>query len=75
MDDFYKVEGNGDLARDPLNGAILYVNSREHDRYVHRRNIKKIKNEDLDTMKDDLDSLKGEMSEIKSLLRELVNGK
>ena len=47
----------------------------EHDQYVYRRNIKKTKNEDLDTMKDDLDSLKGEMSEIKSLLRELVNGK
>ena len=65
MEDFYKVEGNGDLARDPLNGAILNVNTMEHDRYVHRRNIRKY----------DLDSLKGEMTEIKSLLRELVNGK
>ena len=45
MDDFYKVEGNGDLARDPLNGAILNVNSMEHDRYVHRRDIRKLKNE------------------------------
>ena len=71
----YKVEGHKDLARDPLTGAILNVNAMEHDQYVYRRNIKKTKNEDLDTMKDDLDSLKGEMSEIKSLLRELVNGK
>ena len=75
MEELYKVEGNGDLARDPLSGAILYVNSMEHDRYVHRRNIKKLKNEDLHAMKDDLDDLKGEMTEIKSLLRELVNGK
>ena len=75
MEDFYKVEGNGDLARDPLNGAILNVNSMEHERYVHRRDIRKLKNEDLHSMKDDLDSLKGEMTEIKSLLRELVNGK
>jgi hypothetical protein len=75
MDDNYKVDGHSDLARDPISGAILNVNSMEHDRYVHRRDVKKLKNQDLHTMKDDLDSLKGEMTEIKSLLRELVNGK
>ena len=47
----------------------------DYNKYVTRRDIKKSKSEDLDTMKDDLDSLKGEMSEIKSLLKELVNGK
>ena len=39
------------------------------------RNIKKVKEQDLDNMKEDLDSLKGEIGEIKSLLRELVHGK
>ena len=75
MDDFYKVEGHRDLARDPKTGAIINVNSRDYNKYVTRRGIKKSKSEDLDTMKNDLDSLKGEMSEIKSLLKELVNGK
>tara|TARA_Y100001963_G_C6434335_1_gene288504 strand:+ start:193 stop:420 length:228 start_codon:yes stop_codon:yes gene_type:complete len=75
MEGYYKVDGHSDLARDPESGAIINVNSMEHDQYVHRRNVKKLKNEDLHTMKDDLDSLKGEMTEIKSLLRELVNGK
>ena len=74
-DILYNVEGHKDLARDPINGSIVNVNSMDYNKYVTRRSIKKSKSEDLDTMKDDLDSLKGEMSEIKSLLKELVNGK
>ena len=74
-DELYNVEGHKDLARDPLNGSIVNVNSMDYNKYVTQRNIKKSKSEDLNTMKDDLDSLKGEMTEIKSLLRELVNGK
>ena len=74
-DELYNLEGHKDLARDPLNGSIVNVNSMDYNKYVTRRGIKKSKSEDLDTMKNDLDSLKGEMSEIKSLLKELVNGK
>ena len=74
-DELYNVEGHKDLARDPINGSIVNVNSMDYNKYVTRRDIKKSKSEDLDTMKNDLDSLKGEMSEIKSLLKELVNGK
>ena len=74
-DELYNLEGHKDLARDPLNGSIVNVNSMDYHKYVTRRNVKKSKSEDLDTMKNDLDSLKGEMSEIKSLLKELVNGK
>ena len=74
-DELYNVEVHKDLARDPKTGSIVNVNSMDYNKYVTRRDIKKSKSEDLDTMKDDLDSLKGEMSEIKSLLKELVNGK
>ena len=71
----YKVEGHGDLARDPKKNSIINVNSLDHDKYVATRNIKKVKEQDLDNMKDDLDNLKGEIGEIKSLLWELVHGK
>ena len=71
----YKVEGHGDLARDPKTNSIIHVNSLDHDKYVATRNIKRVKEQDLDNMKDDLDNLKGEIGEIKSLLRELVHGK
>jgi len=74
-DDLYNVEGHKDLARDPINGSIVNVNSMDYNKYVTQRSVKKSRSEDLDTMKDDLDSLKGQMSEIKSLLKELVNGK
>ena len=74
-DELYNVEGHKDLARDPLNGSIVNVNSMDYNKYVTRRIVTTSQSEDLNTMKDDLDSLKGEMSEIKSLLRELVNGK
>ena len=75
MDDYYKVDVQRDLARDPKTGAIINVNSRDYKKYVTQRGIKEKKNQNLDSMKNDLDSLKGEMNEIKSLLRELVNGK
>ena len=71
----YKVEGHGDLARDPQTNAIVNVNSFDHQKYVSTRNIKQEKEQDLDLMKEDLDNLKGEIGEIKSLLRELVHGK
>ena len=71
----YKVEGHGDLARDPKNNSIVNINSFDHDRYVATRDIKEAKEDDLDLMKEDLDNLKGEIGEIKSLLRELVHGK
>ena len=74
-DELYNLEGHKDLARDPLNGSIVNVNSMDYNKYVTRRSVKTSKSDDLNSMKDDLDSLKGEMSEIKSLLKELVNGK
>ena len=71
----YKVEGHGDLARDPRTNSIVNINGLDHDKYVATRDIKKVKEKDLDNMKEDLDNLKGEIGEIKSLLRELVHGK
>ena len=71
----YKVEGHGDLARDPKTNSIININSLDYDKYVATRNIRKVKDQDLDHMKEDLDNLKGEIGEIKSLLRELVHGK
>ena len=64
----YKVEGHGDLARDPRTNSIININSLDHDKYVTTRNIKQVKEKDLDNMKEDLDNLKGEIGEIKSYL-------
>ena len=69
--DYYKIEGNKDLARDPDTGSIVNVNNLEYQQYVSVRESKKVKNESVEK---DLANLKSEMNEIKSLLKELVNG-
>ena len=70
----YYIDGHKDLARDPKTNMILNVNDHDYQHYIASREAKKVKNENLDSMKNDLDGLKGEMNEIKSLLKELVNG-
>ena len=70
--DYYKIDGNKDLARDPDTGSIVNVNNLEYQQYVSVRESKKVKNESVEK---DLANLKGEIGEIKSLLKELVNGK
>ena len=69
--DYYKIDGNKDLARDPDTGSIVNVNNLEYQHYVSVRETKKVKNESVEK---DLANLKSEMNEIKSLLKELVNG-
>ena len=69
--DYYKIDGNKDLARDPDTGSIVNVNNLEYQQYVSVRESKKVKNESVEK---DLANLKSDMNEIKSLLKELVNG-
>ena len=69
--DYYKIDGNKDLARDPDTWSIVNVNNLEYQQYVSVRESKKVKNESVEK---DLANLKSEMNEIKSLLKELVNG-
>ena len=41
--DYYKIEGNQDLARDPETGSIVNVNDLEYQQYVAVREAKKVK--------------------------------
>lgn len=69
----YKVEGNGDLARDPETNSIINVNSSEYEQYLSRRDIKSKKNQKVQTIEEDLGKMKEEIQEIKSLLKEILN--
>ena len=69
--DYYKIDGNKDLARDLETGSIVNVNNIEYEQYVSMRKARKEKNASVE---EDLANLKSEMNEIKSLLKELVNG-
>ena len=72
--DFYELEGNKDLARDPQTNAIVNVNGLDYTQYLSTRSVKSEKNQKLQTVEQDLASMKGELDEIKSLLKELLNG-
>ena len=72
--DFYELEGNKDLARDPNTNAIVNVNGLDYSQYLSTRSVKSEKNQKLQTVEKDLANMKGELDEIKSLLKELLNG-
>ncbi len=72
--DYYKIDGNKDLARDPKTNAVINVNGLEHDQYIAIRAAKNEKNQVVDTIEEDLNDLRSEINEIKSLLKELVHG-
>lgn len=72
--DFYELEGNKDLARDPQTNAIVNVNGLDYTQYLSTRSVKSEKNQKLQTVEQDLANVKGELDEIKSLLKELLNG-
>ena len=72
--DFYELEGNKDLARDPQTNAIVNVNSLDYTQYLSTKSVKSEKNQKLQTVEQDLANVKGELNEIKSLLKELLNG-
>ena len=69
----YKIEGNGDLARDPETNSIVNVNSSDYNQYVSRKKLNAEKNQKAQTVEEDLTKLKDEIQEIKSLLKEILN--
>ena len=57
--DFYELEGNKDLARDPQTNAIVNVNGLDYTQYLSTRNVKSEKNQKLQTVEQDLANVKG----------------
>tara|TARA_B100001564_G_scaffold252385_1_gene214528 strand:+ start:26287 stop:26514 length:228 start_codon:yes stop_codon:yes gene_type:complete len=72
--DFYELDGNKDLARDPETNAIINVNGLDYSQYLSTKSIKNEKNQKVQTIEQDLANVKGELDEIKSLLKELLHG-
>ena len=59
--DFYELEGNKDLARDPQTNAIVNVNGLDYTQYLSTKNVKSEKNQKLQTVEQDLANVKGEL--------------
>tara|TARA_B100000282_G_scaffold118549_1_gene84458 strand:+ start:2231 stop:2452 length:222 start_codon:yes stop_codon:yes gene_type:complete len=69
----YKIEGHGDLARDPETNSIVNINSSDYDQHIARKKLKEKRNQKTQNIEEDLIKLKGEIQEIKSLLKEILN--
>ena len=69
-----KVKDHVDLRRDPQTGAILNMNSLDHEKYVARREVKSKENQKVQSIEDEVANMKDDINEIKSLLKELING-
>jgi len=72
--DFYELEGNKDLARDPETNAVVNVNGYEYQHYLSTRKSKIKKNQKVQSIEQEVASMKSDINEIKSLLKELLNG-
>lgn len=68
------MEGNRDLARDPLTNSIINVNTLEYEHYIAKRNAKKEKSKKVESIEEEVANMKSDLDEIKSLLREILNG-
>mgnify|MGYP001227673261 FL=1 len=61
------VDGNPNLARDPITGAIVNTDRSEYEKYISQRNQRQLD-------RDRLSQLESEISEIKQLLVKLTTG-
>lgn len=71
--DYLKVEGHGNLVRDPKTNSIINTNMLDHQEYVSRRNAKSEETKKIQNIESEVASLKDDLNEIKNLLRSLAN--
>lgn len=72
MSELVKVEGHGDLARDPKSGAVLNINRTEIQNARELKRARKLKKQEEENLKATVEDLQNEMSDIKQLLSQLV---
>jgi len=70
----HKVKDYTDLRRDPHAGAIVNMNSLDHEKYVARRKVNNKEHQKVQTIEDEVANMKTDINEIKLLLKELING-
>lgn len=72
--EYLKVEGQGNLLRDPKTNSIINNNMSEYQQYIKRREMKGKENQKVQNLEEDVANMKEDLNEIKSLLRSLING-
>lgn len=72
MAKYMKVEGNPNLVRDKVSGAILNINSNEIKQAQRRKKLWQEEKEKTETLTSEVDSLKQDVKEMKDLLRQIL---
>jgi len=72
MAKYARVDGNPNLVRDKVSGAILNINNNEIKRARGRKKLWQEEKEKTETLTSDVDSLKQDVQEIKNLLRQIL---
>ena len=72
MAKYAKVDGNPNLVRDKVSGAILNINNNEIKRARSRKKLWHEEKEKTEKLTSEVDSLKQDMKEIKDLLRQVL---
>ncbi len=70
----YKVKDHADLRRDPHTGAIINMNSLDHEKYVARREVNNKEHQKVQTIEGEVANMKDDINEINLLLKEIING-
>lgn len=70
---YHKVEGNTDLVKDCVTGAIINTNMEQYKNYLHHKKIKEGEKEKIKNLENDISNIKNDLDEIKNLLRAIIN--
>ena len=70
--EWQKIEGDNNFVKDKNTGTILNINRNEILAARKRKEIRKAKENEMESMKESISDLKTEFSEVKSLLNKIV---
>ena len=70
--EWQKIEGDNNFVKDKNTGTILNINRNEILAARKRKEIRKAKENEMESMKESISNLKTEFSEVKSLLNKIV---
>ena len=72
MGKLLKIKGDDNFVKDTETGILLNINNEEILAARKRKEIRKAKENEMESMKESISDLKTEFSEVKSLLNKIV---
>jgi tetrahydromethanopterin S-methyltransferase subunit B len=70
---YSKIEGNSNLLKDEVSGAVLNTNKTEYENYLLIKKQKEKENLKIHQLETEVNDIKNTLNEIHSLLRSIFN--